>query len=462
MSDKSEEYSFARICTLENILFSGEQLTIPPYQRPYKWTTKNVNQLIDDVLLHSNKTAYRLGTVVIHKNGALNVVDGQQRLYTLSLIGAELLKTEMGSKLMPNKAEELCLAKSTITHTVSLENLKRNHLLIQSRIKEFNRDDVLFFFQKCQLVYIELDDISEAFQFFDSQNTRGKDLAPHDLLKAFHLREMGANTEAERIACVKHWEEVSEELPNFFSNYLFRVRSWSKGQSGLYFSKNNVDTFKGITIEGGEQFNYLDPYRINHFFIDQYNSDSVRKIDSQKMGYPFQLDQVMINGKRFFEYVHHYAGYIREIENLYEVGYQSNSLERHISAEHKAAKKIINTLRTYRGRDRQGDLYVRNLFNCCLLYYWNKFGLYRIEEAIVKFFLWAFALRLELQAVQDVTTDNHAKQYNGYFRLIREAVHPKKILHRPVKPAQYIGDNKAVRHIEPLVEIFRELNAIQS
>ena len=110
-SEASEHILKADIRDLETTLFSKDPYTIPPYQRPYKWTTKNVNQLIDDVLLHNDKTAYRLGTVVIHRNGSLNIVDGQQRLYTLSLITAELLKTEMGKKLMQNKEEDLLLAK---------------------------------------------------------------------------------------------------------------------------------------------------------------------------------------------------------------------------------------------------------------------------------------------------------------------------------------------------------------
>jgi uncharacterized protein with ParB-like and HNH nuclease domain len=33
-------------------LLSLEKIQIPEYQRPYKWTIKNVNQLIDDILLH--------------------------------------------------------------------------------------------------------------------------------------------------------------------------------------------------------------------------------------------------------------------------------------------------------------------------------------------------------------------------------------------------------------------------
>ena len=38
------------------------------------------------------------------------------------------------------------------------------------------------------------DDVDEAFRVFDSQNYRGKALAPHDLLKAHHLREMREET----------------------------------------------------------------------------------------------------------------------------------------------------------------------------------------------------------------------------------------------------------------------------
>ena len=62
-------------------LLSIENLDIPEYQRPYKWSLKNVNQLIDDILRFKNKEAYRLGTVVVHKNSknnTVNIVTGKQ------------------------------------------------------------------------------------------------------------------------------------------------------------------------------------------------------------------------------------------------------------------------------------------------------------------------------------------------------------------------------------------------
>src|SRR5699024_9216732 len=65
-------------------------LCIPNYQRPYKWTEKNMNQLFNDILEASTKmlSEYRLGTIVIHEHadGKLDIVDGQQRTISLYLI----------------------------------------------------------------------------------------------------------------------------------------------------------------------------------------------------------------------------------------------------------------------------------------------------------------------------------------------------------------------------------------
>ena len=69
------------VMIIKNLPF--EYFEIPDYQRPYKWTSKHVNQLINDLLTFRDKGEYRLGTLVLHKN---NIVDGQQRIVTLSLL----------------------------------------------------------------------------------------------------------------------------------------------------------------------------------------------------------------------------------------------------------------------------------------------------------------------------------------------------------------------------------------
>ena len=57
-------------------------ITIPTYQRPYKWTVKNISELFADINSHLDKSAYRLGSVVFHhiennEQNRLDIVDGQ-------------------------------------------------------------------------------------------------------------------------------------------------------------------------------------------------------------------------------------------------------------------------------------------------------------------------------------------------------------------------------------------------
>lgn len=74
---------------IENI-----RLTIPDYQRPYKWTARNAIQLLDDIIeaRNNNKEVYRVGTLILHKEISAerkelyNIVDGQQRTITFSLL----------------------------------------------------------------------------------------------------------------------------------------------------------------------------------------------------------------------------------------------------------------------------------------------------------------------------------------------------------------------------------------
>ena len=210
-------------------LVQTENLTIPFYQRPYKWSAKNVNQLIDDILTFKNKPAYRLGTIVYHlEKEEMNIVDGQQRTITLILIGLAIQNSKMlKEKLCKAKISTPNLdkvAKLKFQNQDSKKNIRDNYFEIQRRIVDFDEDTVLFFYERCEVVKVVLSDITEAFQFFDSQNSRGVDLEPHDLLKAFHLREMIDNsTELERIQTVDNWENMEQEqLKNTFSHYLFR------------------------------------------------------------------------------------------------------------------------------------------------------------------------------------------------------------------------------------------------
>ncbi|MEC8055837.1 MAG: DUF262 domain-containing protein, partial [Pseudomonadota bacterium] len=310
------------IWSVKKLLLSLDQLSIPDYQRPYKWTEKNLNALVNDIQEHKDKSAYRLGTIVLHhdKNNTslknINIVDGQQRTLTLMLlVWAIIQKPELDLE-----REDLKTALNEISNQINVfmgvqefnsdishYNIYQNFNAAKRIVSvNFSEQDIDFLLNNCQVAVFILDDVSEAFQFFDSQNARGRDLEPHDLLKAYHLREFSAQEQYLKAQTVAHWESLdSAHLAKLFSNYLFRIRLWSRGKSARFFNKDHVHLFKGIHLGQSDHHPYLEPLRIAHYFIDDYNAQYQRQIDRQEMNFPFQLDQMIINGRRFFEMVEH-------------------------------------------------------------------------------------------------------------------------------------------------------------
>ena len=86
----------AKITAIEQNLvqvFSDDYFfEIPLYQRPYAWTTEHVEELLDDLLdamRRDSDAPYFLGSIVLIKsdeNAKSEVVDGQQRLTTLTML----------------------------------------------------------------------------------------------------------------------------------------------------------------------------------------------------------------------------------------------------------------------------------------------------------------------------------------------------------------------------------------
>ncbi|AEH01968.1 DUF262 domain-containing protein [Lacinutrix sp. 5H-3-7-4] len=461
-----------KVKTVKEILYN-QDLKIPEYQRPYKWQPKNVKQLLEDIVLHQKKSAYRIGTAVMHKDKKeLNIVDGQQRIVTLTLI-AHALNSNESTQYFAKKYGgdgKLKLLSESMDNDISKANVIINYKEIEREIKSFTEDEVRFFFTKCELVCITLTSISEAFQFFDSQNARGKDLDPHDLLKAFHLREMSSFSEKERQQCIEEWESKNDdELHEVFSQYLFRIRRWSKRKNGRYLNKTNANTFKGVTLDKTQDFPYIYPLKINNVFTDEFNQHLHRKIDNNTKLYPFQIDQVVLNGQRFFEMINFYQEKIKQIKGTHSAKYFNKEEKKwvydedfflgklqflSISSKTSISFKVFKTLATYEGRNRSGDQYVRTLFDCTLLYYTDKFGNQDLDRVITKLFIWAYRLRLDSQAVQLASVDNHAREWSSMFSVIREATQPKEVYQMYLESLNAIRSSKT----EKLKDLFKSLN----
>jgi hypothetical protein len=399
-------------------LLKKSELCIPLYQRPYKWTTANIIQLVEDIVAFSNKKSYRIGTVVIHKdeNDKLNIVDGQQRCITLCLIIKAIHQHNTENHKIKNPALQNSLSelkesgfKPRFSNPVFINNIYNNYREIERMVAGFTEEVIDFFIHKCEFVQCVLEDVSEAFQFFDSQNARGKDLEPHDLLKAYHLREFVPREEKHKAEVTRIWEDMpTSDLTALFGVYLFRIKGWSKGESARYFTKKETSLFKGINIHKVEKFPYIEPLRIAHFYVDQFNSNFERDIEQDHKTFPFQLDQTIINGRRFFEMIAHYS---KELEKF------------------KTTKKdhcIIKLLNAYEGKNHTGDKYIRTIFDCALLYYLDKFGDKDIDRVIEKIFIWAYRVRLGYQVVKLATVDNYVLHELNLFRSIRDAHSPEE------------------------------------
>lgn len=444
------------ILTIRELL-ADPSLTIPQYQRPYKWTGRNINELFSDIATHLDKSSYRLGTIVFHQEGDLkNIVDGQQRTITLLLAARALISLRRDNLDRKDLRTQLTTLEKTMvnpsfTSAISRANIHGNYLEI-SRIvdrSDFTENHIDFLLNKCAVVTFVLNDISEAFQFFDSQNARGRDLEPHDLLKAFHLREFSASDEPLKVQTVGRWESSeTEDLVALFSQYLYRIRNWSKGLSARYFGKEDTALFKGVNMETVARYPYVEQLRMAHHFVDHYNAQYERQIDGRALSFPFHLDQIIINGRRFFEMTAHYQQTVTEF-NLRSVVRAPFLGSEQLDG---FAARIMNKINTYEGHNRTGDQYVRAIFDCLLIYYIDKFGTVALSRAIEKIFVWAFSLRLKMQVVQLASMDNHVLEQN-LFGVIKEATRPSDFINYPLPVLTATKSTKT----EDIEQLFRDM-----
>nr|WP_321238484.1 DUF262 domain-containing protein [uncultured Tolumonas sp.] len=410
---------------------SDMKLVIPNYQRPYKWTAKKAIQLLDDIVdaKNENKETYRLGTLILHQDQnkskeTYNIVDGQQRIITFTLL-LKAINTDLNIDF---------LEQPLTGNPHNIRNIPNNYLALERRVSKFSdsreKSELCDYIKKnCELIVVITDDISEAFQFFDSQNARGKKLYPHDLLKAYHLREMNDLDVIETEKVVKNWEDLDQkELSALFSDYLYRVKEWTKGNKAWILTEHNIHKFKGITRQ--DNFPYAQFYKGAFAYADMLNHSSMPFVSGIRELKSFQLDTPIVAGKPFFDYARHYFEILKDIKNndKYE-GYFIND------------NKIVKTLdlRTY--KNGVGNLITRLLFDTTILLYVDRFcperpakiDLEMLEQFVVFAFVWAYSLRaqytnLSWQSAQNYIMGNDVKNSFNMYKTITESDSPVSLL----------------------------------
>jgi hypothetical protein len=250
---------------------SGHCLKIPEYQRIYCWEEKHVLRLLADINIRNNRD-YHLGTIILHKHASgYDIVDGQQRLVTLSLLLLAL-----------DKEQDFDLLNEAFSNKEAQDYIAYNKWLIENYLKKPHHinPNTLYDHLSFSVLILNSDNLDLAYTFFTAENGKGKSLTDYDLLKSHHLRYVYIAAQAEHLAARwddmirnSHDDEKNQPLARCLGLYLFRLRKWMRKRNWNEDEKRKIKNhFEAAPIipdipAFGEQFRYYETIQGGaHFF----------------------------------------------------------------------------------------------------------------------------------------------------------------------------------------------------
>lgn len=267
----------SEILPLKKIM--GLKLWLPDYQRDYCWDEMHITDLWKNLLKIQKNKPFHLGTLILHGNtekGVYDIIDGQQRLVTLSLILWGL-----------GYDGNMPLLSAKYSQPESIRNIANSKFIIKSLIERSeNREDLLRnILTEVTFAVLVVNDtnLDLAYTFFDNQNSKGVPLSDFDLLKAHHLRFIPGKEGGQAEHMAKKWNSVSSLPPSYgeanslarvLGTHLYRLRKWMR--------RNNSDenTYRYVQHEFqaapiipdippfGEQFRFYEKIQGGtHFFV---------------------------------------------------------------------------------------------------------------------------------------------------------------------------------------------------
>ena len=209
-----------------NIFYTKNQdsphYLIPLYQREYAWKKEQIELLIDDINGIADNTKYYIGSLIVHRrsDNLFEVIDGQQRLTTLYL----LLNCLGGVETLPNltfecrersnysieKIKEIIQKLQHAPHNLDEKKLEGNiEFGIEVILEHLKKIDKIVFKEKLSKVIlyrIEVPPHTDLNRYFEIMNTRGEQLAQHDIIKANLMNDL---QEGEREPFARIWDACS-------------------------------------------------------------------------------------------------------------------------------------------------------------------------------------------------------------------------------------------------------------
>ena len=190
---------------------------IPIYQRNYAWGDDEISSLLQDIknACEKNKEQdknYYIGSLVVYRrdNGDFEVIDGQQRLTTLTLIMHHLGKLSFRNVSFEHR-DESEQALSNLNSEKLPSNFSQALKTIKKIIDEWgnNKDKIVkFLLDKVEIIRTEVPEGTDLNHYFEIMNTRGEQLEKHEILKARLMKELP--TAIEQSLFAKIWDACSD------------------------------------------------------------------------------------------------------------------------------------------------------------------------------------------------------------------------------------------------------------
>ena len=304
---KAYEQSISKLFC-DDFLFS-----VPSFQRPYAWSPEQAGELLDDLeyslRLPGEPSPYFLGTIVVIKDEAspaCDIVDGQQRLATLTILlsvlrdlseesyaaeiddyvrqkGKQILGIpdryrltlrDQDAALFQSKVQKLGATKTAYdpqsfesdSQTKLIEVVNFYRTILQSRTAEARGALLRYIVSNCFLVVVQASNREAAYRVFAVMNDRGLDLSPTDVLKAELLGSIPAD---QRDLYIDIWEIVEEGLGrdrfrDLFGHIVMQFEGQKRRSSLEHaFRQNVLNRMDAATFIS----DYLRPYGEAYFSI---------------------------------------------------------------------------------------------------------------------------------------------------------------------------------------------------
>lgn len=360
------------------------ELTIPEYQRPYRWQDAQLQALLDAIAEHRRQQpelAYYLGSLILHQSdGKLNIIDGQQRITTLVLIACLLLE---------QKGDLPLVSSLQYGHPTSQQQIKHNLKWLQAYFdSQPEAEQELLDFDKLQFTLVITQTEDDAYRFFETQNTGGVRLGGPDIIKAHHLRAIESASLQKYFA--KQWESLGKLDAAVAA--LLKGRYWQRlNMRELPSHQQKKQLRETIVSELAQKTGVGEDIAFGRVHRKIGLSGEVSQYLAQQ-GY--ELRQPLNAGVNTINYLSYF-------QTLYRHYWEKPDLP-HLPG----FQSFIEWL-----KGMEGCGYLEGLYKACLLLYISQFGESHLETAAKKFFRVVYSRRV---------TNQKAVRENSIYSFVRE------------------------------------------